>query len=73
MSRPLLASLLAALALAAIAPAASAQTRGVAADFAGRWTSDSRSEISLEIRTEGARLAPVRRHRTRLLYTSAAA
>jgi hypothetical protein len=64
MSRPLLASLLAALALAAIAPAASAQTRGAAADFAGRWTSATRSEISLEIRTEGARLAPVRRFRT---------
>ncbi|MBL8571446.1 MAG: hypothetical protein JNK84_20410 [Phreatobacter sp.] len=64
MSRPLLASLLAALALAAIAPAASAQTPGAAADLAGRWTSDTRDERGMEIRTEGAGIAVVRRWRT---------
>ena len=64
MSRPLLASLLAALALAAIVPAASAQTPGSAADFAGRWTSTNRDERSLEIRTEGQRLAATRQFRT---------
>jgi hypothetical protein len=64
MSRPLLASLLAALALAAMAPAASAQTPGAAADLAGRWTSDTRDERGMEIRTEGGRIAAVRRWRT---------
>lgn len=62
MSRPLLASLVAALALAAIVPA-SAQTRG-AADFAGRWASDTRDERGMEIRTEGAGIAAVRLWRT---------
>jgi hypothetical protein len=61
MSRPLLASLFAALTLAAIAPA-SAQTP--AADLAGRWTSDTRDERGMEIRTEGARIAAVRLWRT---------
>jgi hypothetical protein len=64
MSRPLLASLLAALALAAIVPAASAQTPGAAAGLAGRWTSDTRDERGMEIRTEGAGIAAVRRWRT---------
>ncbi len=64
MSRPLIASLFAALALAAIAPAASAQTPGAAADLAGRWTSDTRDERGMEIRTEGAQIAAVRRWRT---------
>lgn len=64
MSRPLLAALVAALALAALAPAASAQTPGAAADLAGRWTSDTRDERGMEIRTEGARIAAVRRWRT---------
>jgi hypothetical protein len=63
MSRPLLASLVAALALAAIAPAASAQTPA-AADLAGRWTSDTRDERGMEIRTEGTRIAAVRLWRT---------
>jgi hypothetical protein len=63
MSRPLIASLVAALALAAIVPAASAQTLA-AADLAGRWTSDTRDERGMEIRTEGAQIAAVRRWRT---------
>jgi len=63
MSRPLLASLLAALAIAAIAPA-SAQTPAGAADLAGRWTSDTRDERGMEIRSEGARIAAVRIWRT---------
>jgi hypothetical protein len=63
MSRPLLASLFAALALAAIVPAASAQTPA-AADLAGRWTSDTRDERGMEIRTEGARISAVRLWRT---------
>lgn len=64
MSRPLLAALFAALSLAAIAPAASAQTPVAAADLAGRWTSDTRDERGMEIRTEGARIAAVRLWRT---------
>ncbi|MGQ3354684.1 MAG: hypothetical protein ACT6XY_08435 [Phreatobacter sp.] len=63
MSRPLLASLFAALALAAIVPAASAQTPA-AADLAGRWTSDTRDERGMEIRTEGTRISAVRLWRT---------
>ena len=63
-SRPLIASLLAALALAAIVPAASARTPTTTGDFVGRWTSTNRNEISLEIRSEGPRLAAVRRYRT---------
>ncbi|MGU9978564.1 hypothetical protein ACJ4V0_00850 [Phreatobacter sp. HK31-P] len=63
MTRPLLASLAAALAFAAIAPA-SAQTPTTTADFVGRWTSTNRDEISLEIRSEGPRIAAVRRYRT---------
>ena len=58
MSRPLLASL-----FAAIAPA-SAQTPAAAADLAGRWTSDTRDERGMDIRTEGARIAAVRLWRT---------
>ena len=64
MSRPLLASLVAALTLAAIVPAASAQTPTTTADFVGRWTSTNSNEISLEIRSEGPRIAAVRRYRT---------
>ena len=64
MSRPVLAALVAALAIAAIAPAASAQTPVAAADLAGRWASDTRDERGMEIRTEGARIAAVRLWRT---------
>ncbi len=64
MSRPVLAALFAALAIAAIAPAASAQTPVAAADLAGRWTSDTRDERGMEIRTEGARITAVRLWRT---------
>jgi hypothetical protein len=63
MTRPRLAALFAALTLAAIAPA-SAQTPGAATDLAGRWTSDTRDERGMEIRTEGARIAAVRLWRT---------
>lgn len=64
MTRPLLASLVAALAFATIVPVASAQTPTTTGDFVGRWTSTSRNEISLEIRSEGPRIAAVRRYRT---------
>jgi hypothetical protein len=59
MTRPVFAALIAALAIAAIAPA-SARTPTSAADLAGRWTSDTRDERGMEIRTEGARIAAVR-------------
>lgn len=64
MSRPVLAALVAALAIAAITPAASAQTPVAAADLAGRWTSDTRDERGMDIRIEGARIAAMRLWRT---------